>query len=273
MTLLGKVFTGLIFILSVIFFALGVAVNSTHISQKDIAATQSKIAADAKIKNEQLQKALEETKSELAIEQLARRSALAALQTELERLSRELGTKETELVALTAAHTALVKTEQGSQQELSARTKDNELLRKQIVDIRNNLSDVLARYVAATDEKVRLEGMHDTLNAQLAELSNDYTSARQNLDALGIKDNTLVDAPPAVNGEVVAVATNGLVELSLGRDDGLREGFTLEVSRNGQYLGRVKVKTVRDDKSVAETVVGYQRGYIRKGDRVDSKLF
>jgi hypothetical protein len=76
-----------------------------------------------------------------------------------------------------------------------------------------------------------------------------------------------------VNGQVTAVSTNGLVEVSLGRDDGMREGFTLEVHRNGQYLGRLLIKTVTDNKSVAEIMTGYQKGYVREGDRVDSKLF
>ncbi|MCA9126785.1 MAG: hypothetical protein KDB22_06860 [Planctomycetales bacterium] len=273
MTLLGKVFTGLIFVLSIIFFALAVAVNSTHIAQKDIAAANAKLASDAKIKNDQLTAALEETRAALSIEQLARRSALAALQTSIEKMTTDLAAKEAELVRLTAAHTDLVKTEQASQQELAARIADNELLRKQIVEVRDNLNQTLARYVKNKDEFNRLQGMHETLESQLAMLSDSYTAAREKLETLGIKDDTLLDAPPPVNGEVLAVDTSGLVELSLGRDDGIRPGFTVEISRNGQYLGRAKVTTVKDDKSVAEMMTGYQRGYVRQGDRVDSKLF
>ena len=54
MTLLGKVFTGLVFLLSVIFFSLAVAVNASHINQKTRAETFSKQAADAQQKNTQL---------------------------------------------------------------------------------------------------------------------------------------------------------------------------------------------------------------------------
>ncbi len=272
MTLLGKVFTGLVFLLSVIFFSLSVAVNASHINQKVEAEKFQKQASDAKQRNTQLTGLLEVYKNELAIEQVARRSALAALQTQLQQTQQELEAQELDLSNLQSAHTALVQTEQATQQELEAKTADNELLRRQIKSTREDRNQIFQRLVTAKDQFNRLQGIYQSLAEREQQLAEDYTAAKEKLDILDIGPDTLLEAPP-VNGKVLAVATDGLVEVSLGRDDGMREGFTLEVHRGGQYLGRLKLRKVRDDKSVAEILTGYQKGYIREGDRVDSRLY
>ncbi len=277
MTLLGKVFTGLLFLLSVIFFTLAVAVNASHVDYrklvKDPATGYEARVKKAEEKNKQLTTTLEDTKSELSIEQAARRSALGALQTQIEQRESELAAQEGELKKLLAAHTALVLTEQQTQQDLNARTKDNETLRKQIVDAREDRDQTFARYTKALDEKTRLEGMYQSLNERLQQLASDYTGAKEQLEILGLKPNSLVQGAPEANGEITAVSTGGLVEVSLGQDSGMREGLTLEVSRAGQYLGRLKITRVNPGASVAQILTGFQTGYIRKGDRVDTKLF
>ncbi|MEZ6138582.1 MAG: hypothetical protein R3C53_27175 [Pirellulaceae bacterium] len=272
MTLLGKVFTGLVFLLSVLFFAFSIAVTATHINWKDKATAAQAAAQTSQGKNEQLTQSLEELKTELAIEQSARRMALASLQTQLGQTLEDLRTQEAELAQLQSAHTTVVQTENATQIELKSRTAENELLRQQIKDARLDRDQIFQRLVNAKDEFNRLQGDLDTLIERERALATAYTAAKEKLDILGITPATLLEAP-AANGEVLAVATNGLVEISLGRDDGMKEGFTLEVHRSGQYLGKLRVRTVRDDKSVAEILTGFQKGYIRAGDRVDTKLY
>jgi hypothetical protein len=272
MNLLGKVFTGLIFLLSVIFFSLAVAVNASHINQKTLAEKYQKEAQDFERKNKELTSLLEVAKDELSLEQAARRSALAALQTQLEQKKDELQKKEIELESVQSAHTNLVATEKETQQELKARTDDNELLRKQMVDAREDRNQLFQRLLASKDQLNRLQGIYQAERERERQLATQLSMASEKLEKIGIRPDTLLTAPE-VNGQVTAVSTNGLVEVSLGRDDGMREGFTLEVHRNGQYLGRLLIKTVTDNKSVAEIMTGYQKGYVREGDRVDSKLF
>lgn len=277
MTLLGKVFTGLLFLLSVIFFTLAVAVNASHVDYrklvKDPANGLEARLKKAELKSQQLTTTLEETKSELSIEQAARRSALGALQTQKEQRDTELAAQEAELTKLLAAHTALVATEQQTQQDLNARTKDNELLRKQIVEAREDRDQTFGRLTKAIDEQTRLQGMYQSLNERLQQLASDYTGAKEQLEILGLKPNSLAQGAPAANGEVTAVSSSGLVEVSLGQDSGMKEGLTLEVSRGGQYLGKLKITRVEPGASVAQILTGFQTGYIRKGDRVDTKLY
>ncbi len=272
MTLLGKVFTGLIFLLSVIFFSLAVAVNASHINQKTLATTFQAQAKTAQQKNTELTGLLETTKDELAIEQLARRSALGALQTQLGDMKNDLQKKEKQLQDAQAALTQFTSTEKQTQTELQARTDDNELLRKQIVVAREDRNQLFQKLVGTTDQFIQLQGTHQSVLERESAVTSELSKARVILEKIDIRPETLLTAPD-VNGVVTAVSTTGLVEVSLGRDDGMREGFTLEAHRDGQYLGRLKVKTVADNKAVAEIMTGFQKGYIRAGDRVDSKLF
>ena len=134
MTLLGKVFTGLVFLLAVIFFALSVAVNAQHINQKVLATTLKTQVDQLQNENNQLKGLLEEKKTELAIEQAARRNALAALQSQLDAKQDELEKQETTLVNLQSAHTSTVQTLEATQVDLKKQTSDNEDLRKKFVN-------------------------------------------------------------------------------------------------------------------------------------------
>ncbi len=273
MTLLGKVFIFLILALSIVFFTISVSVNSTHIDNKKIAAEAQKEASDLKAKNTQLSNQIEEYRQQLAIEQIARRASLGALQTELESMRQQLSDKTAEAVQLNAQVTQLTQTVNATNAQLKASTDDNDLLRKQIASAEDNLSNVLSQYADAKDQQNRLQGEFETLEARVAQMSDEYVQTLAQLEKLDIDPNTPLDAPPEVNGKVLAVSTNGLVEISLGRDDGMRKGFTLDVTRGQQYLGRLLVTNVADNKCVAEILTPFQRGVILQGDRVDSKLY
>ena len=89
--------------------------------------------------------------------------------------------------------------------------------------------------------------------------------------AAGVTDPE--DVPPSdLKGVVLAVGTDQ-VEVSLGRDDGLREGHMLDIYRNGSYLGRIQIRTVADDKSVGKIIPAFRKGYIQAGDKVAAKVY
>lgn len=273
MTLLGKVFTGLIFLFSVIFFTLAVAVNATHNNYRVLADKYKADVDSSTTKNQQLTEILQATKDELAIEQTARRSVLAAMQTQIETMQTELVTKEQTLSNLQSQLTQLTQTEQQTVQDLAAKTKENSDLRKQMVDALQDRNETHSRLAAVTDEYFRLQGNNQALVERYKDLANDSTKSKELLDILGMKPDTKLNIPPGVTGLVNAVASNGLVEINIGRDDGLRDGHTLDVSRNLQYIARIKITRVEANKAVGQILTGYQKGYVQKGDKVDSKLY
>ncbi len=273
MTLLGKVFTGLIFVLSVVFFALSIAVNASHISNKTNAENNKKAADKANQEKATLTERLEITKRELAIEQMARRTALASLQTQLSQIAKDLSDKEKELRDLISAHTAIVAAEKTTSETLKASIADNDLLRQQIVSTREDRNQLFRRLVDAKDLFNRLQGDHDRLTERYSDLNSNHNLAMEKLQTLGIKPDTDLGSSPAVNGLVTAVATDGTIEVNLGQDDGIKENVVLDVHRNGNYLGRVKITKVTPNRSLGTILTSYQKGYIQAGDRVDSKLY
>ena len=73
---------------------------------------------------------------------------------------------------------------------------------------------------------------------------------------------------------MLGVGADGLIEISLGTDDGLLKGHTLEVYRKdgSAYLGRVEVTATQPDKAACKILPQFRQGPIQGGDRVTSKL-
>ena len=105
-----------------------------------------------------------------------------------------------------------------------------------------------------------------------AQLEKQVANARILLQQGGLTLESLPkDRVPTLDGDVLAVAENS-IEVSLGADDGLQVGHTLEVYRSGQYVGRAVVRSVRPDRSIAVLVKEFTRGIVQRGDRVTTRL-
>ena len=104
------------------------------------------------------------------------------------------------------------------------------------------------------------------------QLEQQLVNARLLLQQSGLDiDNLPKDRVPTLAGKVVAVA-GATIEVSLGSDDGLQVGHVLEVYREGQYVGRAVVTSVRPDAAVAGIVKEYSRGIVQRGDSVTTRL-
>jgi hypothetical protein len=80
---------------------------------------------------------------------------------------------------------------------------------------------------------------------------------------------------PTVDGvvsQVRRVPGDQLVEVTIGADDGLKEGDTVIVFRGSRYLGRLDILETAPDKSVGRVNRRYQQGQIQEGDRVATRL-
>jgi hypothetical protein len=284
MTLVGKIFTVLILIMSVAFMMLAVTIFSTHRNWRDLVLADrnptdpSKSGLKVHIEdladtNRQLRDELQRASDVLAMEQAARRYALAALQTKLEQADKRLQDREREFADLQASLGTMITTLETNEENLKAITDEIASLRTSKRDAEQARDDKFSEVVVLTDQINALEGTKKTLEERQGALVEQLARMKLVLDRHELTEFTdVTNIPPVVDGVVTAVGDSDLIEISIGSDDGLREGHTLEVYREASYIGRVVIQSTEPDRAVARILKDYRKGIIKKGDRVATKL-
>lgn len=278
MTFLGRVFTIVILVCSVAFFVAALLANASHMNYKEkLVSLRSQVdqlnttIKATKTANEKLQTSLSQ-------EQIARRAALAALQTQLDNAASQLAVANKNLSDLNSVNTMQNQNLSQTIDRLKSTQSQNEAYKIEIDKVITDRNSVRIAVIKLTDELNSLKSIESDLLAQVKQLQDSSTlfealseTRGSALKSFGLTD--VDDVPPAdLRGEVLAVNSNQLVEISLGRDDGIREGHTLEVFRGGQYLGRVQISKTQDDKSIGKILASFRKGYIQAGDKVASKI-
>ena len=276
MTLVGKIFTVLVFIMSVSFMMLAVTVFATHRNWRDtvISPTGLKVQIETLTKtNASLRLEIVRGQDLLALEQAARRFALAAGQARLETLDSALNRRQKEYTDLQAAHQVTVNTLDRNLNFLESLTNENEGLRLEIKTFQGERDVFFNQVVKLTDDVNRLEGTSQTLQETNDMLLVENGKMAQVMRLHEIDIHTPLDGlPPRVDGYVTAVSDKNLIEISIGSDDGLRKHHFMEVYRKNSYVGRVEIVKVEPDRAVAKIIPEFRRGIIKKGDRVATKL-
>ncbi len=278
MTFLGKCFTAAVLILSTVFMVLALVANATHINWRDVAidpatGLKSQVEELAR-RNSELKDARQKVEQDLNRERAARRTALAALQTQFDQATQRLQTSEAAVQQLEAQLTELTQLDRSRAEELQRLTQENSSLRQQIRSEQEDRDELFAQTLTLTDKLNQVRGLLSVQQERNEQLLAQVTRFNEVTQALGINvDDPVTGTPPDRNG-VVLVVDQGrdLVELSIGYDEGLRDGHVLDVSRGGRYLGKVKVRRTEPDRSVATILNDYKMGSIREGDRVDTSI-
>ncbi len=282
MTLLGKVFMFIILLLSGIFFSLALAINASHTNWRDAATGPNGYQAQIKklgVTIQELKAEIERSQNILAAEQAARRGALASLQTQLSEAQGKLAEKEGELLKLGSSLSTLTDTLKTSTLELSRLTSENDEIKKLNDATIQDRNTQRAKVISLTDEYNSLQSVFADAKAQEDQLRDENTALearvnimRSTLVKAGIKEDP-DDAPPeGLNGQVLAVGRENMVEVSLGRDDGVKVDHEFDVFRGAQYLGKIRILQTRDDKSIGGIIKAYHKGPIQQGDKVAAKI-
>jgi multidrug efflux pump subunit AcrA (membrane-fusion protein) len=285
MTLLGKIFTVLIFIQSLVFMSFAVAVYATHRNWKDVVMrkadeTQRGEQVGLKWQLEDEQKRYERLNEEklklddqLAMEKAARRQALAALESRARQLNEKLAALERRNAELVQTERQAVVAMETTQRNLDAIKGEVDLLRGQITTVSLDRDTQFNQVVALTDRVHQARTVKARLEERRVQLATELAKRKEVMDRHGISaDEPAENKPPSVDGVITATSKSGLVEISIGSDDGIREGHQLEVFSGNSYLGRIKIRKVSPDRAVGETIPEYRKGDIKKGDRVATRL-
>ncbi len=281
MTLLGKFFSVVIFLLSAVFLVLALAVNASHRNWRDVVITgvdgqpglKDKIETISR-ENEQLRNSKDRIQADLNREQASRSTALAALQTQLDQLRDDLLMSEKSVQQLESTNNLLSATDLSRAQELERLTAANGQLRSQIRAEQQDRDTLFTETLTLTDQMNTLRGFKQELEVRNQQLIAQATRFKEVMTSKGIDVNEPLDgAPPDRNGNILQIdRPSSLVLVSIGYDEGLRKGHLLEVTRDGRYMGKLKVRNTEPDRSVAEILEDYSEGILQEGDRVDTTI-
>ena len=277
MNLLGKIFVMAIVVMSLTFMGLAMMVYATHKNWKEV-VTGTPNGLKAQLQNEQtkrkgLEDDLTRLTEQLASEKAARVQAVAKLEIEkgeLNKLYTAQANINAELVQKTRkADEAMLATHN----TLEDMRKQVETLRTEIRTAQQDRDDQFKQVVQLTDDLHQVQGLLTTVKAQNTELVEQKAHMMAVLERNGVSRTASADGvPPPVDGVVLASSRDGLVEISLGSDDGMEKGHKLEVYRGPKYLGRIEVWQTAPDKSVAKIIPEFRKGRIAKEDRVATRL-
>ncbi|MCE9529463.1 MAG: hypothetical protein K8R36_25725 [Planctomycetales bacterium] len=281
MTLVGKIFTVLIFIMSLVFMSFAVMVFATHQNWRDmVKSTDSSkpgLERRLELKTAELTAAKSEherTKQQLALEQASRRQALAALQTRLTTAEATVAQQEKELNDKIAALNQESEANKIAQNRLTALEAEVAKLRKETQLAQLDRDTQFSKVVELTDRLNQDEVKRQALEERNNQLNNQLSQMKLVMDAHGLKPDSLVAnlEPINLNGIVLVVGDKDLVEISVGKDDGLREGHIMEIYRGDTYIGQIKIMKVAPDRAVGQINKDLKRGQVRKGDHVTTKF-
>lgn len=155
MTLIGKVFTFIVLILSVVFFMVAAFINARHINYRNLVEDKNTglrvQLQKEQAKSNQLNELVERKNNELATEQLGRRMTVSTLETALAQMSQQLVAKEQQLADEQAKTTLYEMKISASNQELANRSAENAELRQQLVAARQDRDNQYQKFVQTYD--------------------------------------------------------------------------------------------------------------------------
>ncbi|MCA9215723.1 MAG: hypothetical protein KDB27_21810 [Planctomycetales bacterium] len=272
MNLIGKIFIVLIAVMSIFFMALAMAVYSTHQNWKTMAQAEQERHRTLQRENDELAAKNQQLLDTAAIERAARTKAIATSETRLLQSQQQLQQARTQLNTLQEEHNTAIKSVSLAQSQLEQLKGQITTLRDTITKAQNDRDDQFARVRELTDLINQAEGTKAALERRLQQLTDQYSQAQNVLKAHSLTINTPVhNIPPRLEG-VVQAADASMIEISLGSDEGLQKGHTVEVSRGDRYLGRARIIRVENDISVGQLLKEFSKAPIRKGDRVQTKV-
>jgi chromosome segregation ATPase len=256
--------------------ALSMAVYATHKNWKAVA--------------DGLQTQLQTAEAEKSKLTTAHNRRVEELTTETEAAEQQVRKLETERVSLVDRNvqiqTELDQLKQQQREQIASVSSTQELnkglvaevtgLRSQIRTEQQARDAAVAATLTATEDLHQVKGEYETARTRSEQLMKQVSGMRHVMKETGINPDTEPGSVvPTVNGVVSQIRrANGaqLVEVTIGADDGLSAGNTLEVSRGDKYLGRIEILTTSPDKSVGRVDRRFQTGQIQEGDRVATRI-
>lgn len=288
MNLVGKIFTVLIFVMSLVLMSLVMTLYATHTNWRLLvenpeanATPEHPVGYKFRLEEAEKQKAelnelLLKVQQNLDRETIIKEQVRAKLETENVELRQNLEAREKELASLTQSQREAVAQLNAVTEHLDGLKNENEKLRSDIKKIQEDRDKQFDQMVKRTEELHAKVNEYVQLDRRNKDLISESANAMKLLRMLGYTNNPAyyleTANPPATLNAVVVSATPDLVVISCGADDGLRIGHTLEVTRGNTYVGRIEVREVTPDRAICKIIKEKQQNTFQVKDRVVPKL-
>lgn len=276
MTLLGKIFTVLIFVMSLVFMSFTVMTFATHKNWKEAVTAEGGLKdqiSDLQLVNQDLEQQTRVKKEKIAEERAARQRALAGLHSKYVNIQTLLDSERVKTGQLEASLTELAQNLTEAETRAKTLLAEVQQLQDEIKTARETREEHRQQAVALSDQHARLESKYREVEERRNQLAQQVVAREKVMKEYGLTVHSLTErTPPVLYGQVTQISSqnNKILEISLGSDDGLRVDHQVDVYRERSYLGRATIRKVTHNKAVAEVV--FLKSPIRRGDSVTTKL-
>lgn len=282
MSSIGKIFVIVNLVLALLVLgAAGALLKHTDATTRDVQAARAELESakgeldKARSEYAERERNLNADKAKLAQDQqnadVARQTAenkAAKMEADNQQLRDDVSKINASLQALDSSFST-------TQQRLIELTDQNTQLQQAVMDSKTAAS-------AAVDAKSKAEAAVADGQREVADLkdkldaaNSDLASANKLLEvakAFGVDLNNVM-AMPRIDATVAEVDDQyGFVVLDKGRKDNVERGFTFDVHRDGQYLGRVKVDEIYDNYSTARIELKAPNAKMQRYDKASTYL-
>ena len=289
MTLVGKIFTMLIMIMSLVFMSFAVVVYATHKNWRD-EVKRTDTTGNKALGYEEQVKQLEVEKTDLDAqitaldikinnEKSAMQDAVAGAEADLKVAKQRVAQLEASQLELEKTLRQATETLDSQQITLASRREEVGQLRKDLVNTSRTKDQYFGEVVKLTSISNELQGELDRLEAQQLELTKQIASLNRVIAHADINphDPSIYANPPSVEGVITHLNEDQkLIQISLGSDDGIMKDHELVVYRmtgaSPKYLGRVIVLKSTPDQAVCKVLQSTKQAPFERADHVTPRL-
>lgn len=288
MNLAGKIFTLLIFIMSLVLVSLTLTIYVTHTNWRMVADNEKEEMlalghplgykqqlAAAEQENEELRVLNDDLKDHLETEKELKRKAVTGLENELAIQREDIAKLQKELDDKREAIRVAISSAEKAQKQAEQLASENVEIRKQIAAVLLDRDKEVNKNIELTDKVYEVRRQIGELQKRSDALNSELSQAKQVMSYLNLKPDVFyyrsLTSPTGLRGQITAVDLDRkMVEISVGSDDGVREGhrFEVQTADGTSYVGRVLVLQVFPDKAICEHIPGFENGIYAKGNIV-----
>jgi hypothetical protein len=271
MTLAGKIITGLILVLSIIFLTIGVMVNASHQAWKEKALANKTIIETLQREKQAIMAEIARKDREIQTEKVARVLRIQQLESQLQLAQRDQEQLRVELGAQITKASENQAIAKQNEERLAEQDGIIDGLQTQLRTLTEDIASQREKVVAMTNQIFELEGEKRSLETTRDGLAAQNATMSKVLKKNGLTETDLTDhIPPAIEGRVVSVSDN-TIALSIGTDDGMRIGHTVDIYRGDRYVGTAQITDADENRSAARIDPNLTRFAVQSGDRVTTK--